>query len=166
MALARSFTQTLQDVTVSVSLSTPARAKQLSVDLKAKHIAVSNSAINETIIDGELHALVNTEESTWWLEDGKNLFITLEKRNQQEWWPSVLTSDEKIDVTKQQPEQSKLSDLDDGTRATVEKMLFDQQQRERGLPTSDQMQKQKTLENFKKMHPELDFSQIKEPSFN
>lgn len=166
MALNRSFTQTLQDVTVSITLTAPARAKALSIDLRSKHISVFNNASNEAIVEGELYALINAKESTWWLEDGTSLFITLEKQNQQEWWPSVLTSDEKIDVTKLQPEQSKLSDLDDGTRATVEKMMFDQRQKEQGLPTSDQLRKQKTLENFKMMHPELDFSQIKEPSFN
>lgn len=110
------------------------------------------------MLQGEFAHPIIVDESSWTLETtskppGKEVNVHLDKVNKVEWWPHVVKGAPKIDVTKITPENSSLSDLDGETRAMVEKMMYDQRQKETGGMTSDEQKKADLLKKFQAEHP-------------
>jgi hypothetical protein len=156
------WTQSLSELNVSIAVPANTRGRDLNVTIAKKHLKVGLRAQPGTwIVDAPLVKAIICDDSFWTVEDGNRLSVHLQKLNQMEWWDGVCEGDPKIDVRKIQPENSSLNDLDGETRKTVEKMMYDQRQKAMGLPSSEEEQKLKALELFKKQHPELDFSNAK-----
>lgn len=174
------WTQTIRDVDVTIPVSANLKGRDLDVVLKKDSIKVKVKGENgEVFIDvlhpsppnhhaaranmgliikGQFPHPIKPSESSWTLETtskppGKEISIHLDKVNQMEWWAHVVTTAPKIDVSKITPENSSLSDLDGETRAMVEKMMYDQRQKEMGAPTSDEQRKMDILKKFQKEHP-------------
>eukprot|EP01121_Diplochlamys_sp_Union-15-3_P011798 TRINITY_DN3453_c0_g1_i1.p1 TRINITY_DN3453_c0_g1~~TRINITY_DN3453_c0_g1_i1.p1 ORF type:complete len:175 (-),score=37.90 TRINITY_DN3453_c0_g1_i1:24-548(-) len=153
--------QTLGEVSLSLPLGKEVNSKDLDVKILKKKLIIKFKNSKEDIVNAELYKEVKPSECFWSLEQKKTLLIELQKKNQMEWWSCVCIGDVEIDTTKIEPENSKLSDLDGETRSMVEKMMFDQRQKQMGLPTSDDLKKQETLRKFMEQHPEMDFSNAK-----
>ncbi|PBK77506.1 nuclear movement protein nudC [Armillaria solidipes] len=154
------WTQELPELELVVPVPKGTRARDLSVVIQKKKLSVGLKG-KEKILDGELCKEIKLDDSTWTLQDNEAVHIHLEKVNKEQWWENVLTHHPKIDTTKIEPENSKLSDLDGETRGMVEKMMFDNQQKQMGKPTSDELKKMEALQKFQAAHPELDFSNAK-----
>mmetsp|Transcript_18761 Transcript_18761/g.27944 ORF Transcript_18761/g.27944 Transcript_18761/m.27944 type:complete len:298 (+) Transcript_18761:1619-2512(+) len=155
------WTQTLAELEIVVKLPEGTAGRMINVDVKKQSIKVVLKAGGKILLQGKLFKPCQWDEITWTVVDRKELHITLPKINKMEWWHCVVDGHPKIDTQKVEPENSQLSDLDGETRATVEKMMYDQQRKAAGLPTSEEQKKQDIIQNFMKEHPEMDFSQAK-----
>ncbi|KAK4230689.1 HSP20-like chaperone [Podospora fimiseda] len=164
-ALPYKWNQTIGDLDISFTIPAKFKGKDLAITIAKTSISAGIKG-QPPIISGTLAHAVHVDDSTWTLTTApggneKVVEIHLDKVNKMEWWPHVVTEAPKIDVTKIVPDNSKLSDLDGATRGMVEKMMFDQAQKEKGLPTSDEQKKLDILKKFQQQHPEMDFSNAK-----
>ncbi|EQB44711.1 CS domain-containing protein [Colletotrichum gloeosporioides Cg-14] len=142
-ALPYKWQQTIADVDVTFSVPGNYKSRDLVIDLKKNTISAGVKG-QDPIIKGDLPHAIIVDDSTWTLAsaaDGtKTVEIHLDKVNKMEWWPHVVKDAPKIDVSKIQPDTSKLSDLDGETRG---------------------MKKLDILKKFQAEHPEMDFSNAK-----
>jgi hypothetical protein len=155
------WTQTLKEVTVSYAVPEGTRGRSVAVEFTPNTLKAGLVG-QEPFTEGKLHGPIHVDNSTWSLDPESNLLtIEMSKVEQMAWWKGVIEGDPTINTQDIVPENSKLDDLDRDTRATVEKMMFDQRQKQMGKPTSDEMEKQAAIQKFMAMHPEMDFSQAK-----
>ena len=113
-------------------------AKEVEVKLTATDCSVRRRAApaGEYLLQGTFTKAHRMDDSSWYIEDRKTLTIQLSKSKRSEWWMSVFQGHKEISWNQIQPEHpTYVEDLDGDTQALVKKMMFDNQQRQRGLPT-------------------------------
>ncbi|CAH8317875.1 unnamed protein product [Eruca vesicaria subsp. sativa] len=155
-----SWTQNLQEVTVTVPVPSGTKSRSVTCEIKKNRLKVGLKG-QEPIIDGEFFSTVKPDDCFWNIEDQKVISVLLTKQDQMQWWKYCVKGEPEIDTQKVEPETSKLSDLDPETRSSVEKMMFDQRQKQMGLPTSDEIEKEDMMKKFMSQHPEMNFSNAK-----
>lgn len=88
--------QTLEEVTVTIDVDVGTRGKDCDVKIDATHLRVRVKS--KVVIDGELAHGVKSTESTWTIEDRKQLIIILQKRIRHESWESLLAGQNVVDA--------------------------------------------------------------------
>jgi hypothetical protein len=155
--------QTESELTVIVPVPQGTRGKDMNVKIQADHLLVAMKG-QTPIIDGKLHQKLLVEgQSYWQIEDSNKLVLYAVKADKKgKWWSCVIEGDDAIDTTKIIPDPGHIKDLDQETRAAVEKMMFDQRQKQMGLPTSEDMQRSDLIKKMKSAPgaPNIDFDNL------
>jgi len=134
------WTQNARDVTLYLPLPDSIKGKDLFVDIHPTTIKVVNKIKNETMFEGELFGLIKAENSTWLINNDttRELVIELDKKKFDDWWGGIRKSDPEIDLSKVRPPNAHISDLDQETRATIGKMMHEQEEKEKAGFYKDQ----------------------------
>jgi hypothetical protein len=158
------WTQSLYETSIYVDVPPGTRAKDLDISMQSRKLRVAlrggggggggddgagGGEVGEEIVyvDGALPDRVRVDESYWNLESNRVVQIVLQK-TVQTWWKSVVAGDPEIDTTKVDSTM-KIDEYDEETQGAIRKIMFDQKQKQLGLPTSDEMSADDVLERAK-----------------
>lgn len=83
---------------------------------------------------------VKIDESYWSIEDKKYLTITFDKAYEVI-WKGVIVGDAEID-TKKVDNSKKIEEFDVETQGHLQKVLYEQERKRNGLPTTDEEKNQ------------------------
>lgn len=117
------WTQTAYDLTLIIPLKENISKRDLSIEIKTNKLKVKIK--DKIIIDGNLYLDILNDSTMWYISNDK-IEIELDKLKKHEWWKCVIIGDPEIDNTKVSPNPEHISDLDSETRATIDKMLYDE----------------------------------------
>ena len=97
------WTQTPDEVSITIHVSSGLTAKQLTVDIKANSLLVKEKESGKVYIEGELTHSIDVDDSAW-TKDGETVELTLTKGIESQgdeeghWWASVIKGAKEIDV--------------------------------------------------------------------
>uniref|UniRef100_A0A2C9KWC7 CS domain-containing protein n=1 Tax=Biomphalaria glabrata TaxID=6526 RepID=A0A2C9KWC7_BIOGL len=141
------WSQTITEVDLRVKVPKHiGKGKQVKVELKKKHISVQIQETDSSwrdVVNNDISWEINTEESMWTLNPGEFVHINLEKK-QERWWEHVFVDEPKINTRKIDCSRP-MTDLDDEAQAKIEEMMYNQRQKQLGLPQSHELKTHEML---------------------
>jgi len=123
-----SWTQSAYDLCVIIPLPENTLKKDIVIQIKTNKLLVKIKDV--IIVEGDLFADILNDSSMWYISKN-NIEIELDKLKKHDWWKCVIIGHPEIDTTKVRPDSEHITDLDSETRATIDKMLYDQQMKEK-----------------------------------
>jgi hypothetical protein len=117
--------------------------------MTCSNICIKLVGEEEPLLEGEFYEKIKVEESFWSVEDDNYLMLNLEKAREGI-WGTVLKGDREID-TKKVDNAKRLDEFDLETQGHLQKVLYEQNRKLRGLPTTDEQKKIDLMNKLKKM---------------
>lgn len=137
------WSQSITEVTVQVDLPRATKAKELRVLLEPTRVEARYANEPVALLAGELFHRIKPSESSWVIDDGRRLLLLLEKADENI-WKTVLRGDGEIDPTTVD-NSKRLEEFDEETQGALRKVLYEQNRKERGLPTTEEEQQMEVL---------------------
>lgn len=137
-----SWSQTITDVDIQLKVPENITSKQLHVDILYYKICVKLKNQNTVYLQGDLCRKCKPFEIIWSL-DSNILQIHLEKASES-WWDCLVLSEPKLDFSKMDCSRP-FYELSDEAQAKIEELTWNQERKMQGLPTTDQIELEKTL---------------------
>lgn len=126
------FGQSDFEVVVHIHLPEGTKRDEVTVSICTNRIYVclhEKNNCRRPVLNGELYKPIRACESSWHIEDRKELVLTLAKINisgGDEWWPCVVKGQPQVNMMKFIPPSGRLQDLDEEGQATVAKLMQEQ----------------------------------------
>ncbi|XP_076623240.1 nudC domain-containing protein 3 isoform X2 [Colletes latitarsis] len=153
------WSQSIGDLDVLIKLPSCIKtAKDLRVDLESKEIKIeartstfvenqesrdSRNSEWTTIFVGEFSFKIRKDESVWSLVPGKHISIHFEKASER-WWEALVVGEPKIELNKIDCSRN-LDEMGLEEQMKVQELMWNQQQKFLGKPTSEQIKMEKIL---------------------
>jgi hypothetical protein len=107
-------------------------------------ITVELVKTKEIYFDAEFCEKIKADDSHWSIEDNKFLILYLDKA-QEVIWKSAFKGHKEID-TKTVDNSKKIDEFDTETQAALNKIVYEQNRKRSGLPTTEEEKKLKAME--------------------
>ena len=117
--------------------------------MTSTNISIRLKGEPEPLLEGEFYDRIKVEDSFWSVEDDNYLLLNLDKAREGI-WGTVLKGDREID-TKRADNAKRLDEFDLETQGHLQKVLYEQNRKLRGLPTTDEQKKIDLMNKLKKM---------------
>jgi hypothetical protein len=138
--------QTISDVTITVPVPAGTKSRDIACVIGRGHLRLQLNGQPSPLLDSDypcddrngqcVWEQVKPAQCFWNLSDAK-CTIYLEKEREC-WWKSALHGHLEIDTTKVDSVK-RVEEYDGETQGAIRKIMFDQDQKRKGLPTSDEL---------------------------
>jgi hypothetical protein len=137
------WSQGVGDVTIQFTLKQKINKKMLKIDMTVNHLKIVIDGMDKPLIDDDFCEKIIPDDSNWTIEDGQSIILFLEKATEII-WKSAFKGGKEID-TKTVDNSKRIDEFDSETQAALNKIVYEQNRKRNGLPTTEEEKKLEAL---------------------